>query len=211
MGRITVSFEQDTQHRINQMRAKLGQNVVMPEDWLEINAQANALVETDFRSISVLDSDEDAQKLAEETVTNYHLHVGFRDMRIGALGHAGETEIATHRGPQYDAKNLETMNRSYAILAGLPESLIPLSDKYTWKMVMRERLKGYRICNVRVVRECQTNNAIQRLVVKRGEFVCLFAACEPCRYWFGLDEFERQTRQIRQLGNFWTRSEKNRD
>src|ERR1700730_4556917 len=30
---FSMSFEQDTRHRINQIRARLGHHVVMPEEW----------------------------------------------------------------------------------------------------------------------------------------------------------------------------------
>lgn len=195
-----MSFEQDTQHRINQTLAKAGVAVVMPESWDYINKLSAGMNANDFAQISWLDDDSDAQALAAETIMNYHMAVGiaFPELGIQSKPH-GHTEIAEHRGPQYDHNDPMTQNRLYGILAGLPDQLIPLSREYTWKDVVKERLTHYHRCNVGLSQDCMKDNAVTRFAVRSGEFVCIYASCQHCRKWFDLDSFDRRTSQRRPI------------
>lgn len=195
-----MSFEQDTQHRINQTLAKAGVTVVMPDGWDYINKLSAGMNANDFTRISWMDDDSDAQALAHETIMSYHIAVGiaFPEHGIQSKPH-GHTEIAEHRGTQYDPTDPMTQNRLYGILAGLPGQLIPLSNEYTWKDVVNERLKHYHHCNVGLSRDCTKDNAVTRFAVRSGEFVCIYASCQQCRKWFDLDSFDRRTNQRRPI------------
>ncbi|WP_155764238.1 hypothetical protein [Mycobacterium colombiense] len=194
-------------HRINQTRARLGQSVVMPDNWAHIDRMAQDIAQADSVQISKLDRDPDAQQLAKETIDNYRYRVGFSLNSVGMRGHEGSTEIDEHSGLQYDSKFPQTMNRLYAILAGAPEALIPLSGFYTWEDVARERLSRYNRCDVRLHNGCNVEHAEQRFAIKSGEFVCIYASCAACREWFELDNFERRMTQKRQIIAFGTDQE----
>lgn len=195
-----MSFEQDTQHRINQTLAKAGVAVVMPDGWDYVTKLADGMGQNDFVQISWMDSDSDAIALAHETIMSYHAAVGIAFPELGIQSKAdGHTEIAEHRGPQYDPTDPMTQNRLYGILAGLPDQLIPLSSEYTWKDVVTERLKHYHKCNVRLSRDCMEDNAVARFAVKTGEFVCIYASCQQCQKWFEQDSFDRRINQRRPI------------
>lgn len=195
-----MSFEQDTQHRINQTLAKAGVAVVMPDDWDYINRLAEQIGANDLVQIGTLDNDPDAQALAAEKIMDHLAAIGiaFPEHGIQSKPH-GHTEIAEHRGPQYDPTDPMTQNRLYGLLAGLPGQLIPLSSEYTWKDVVNERLTHYHMCNVGLSRDCMADNAVTRFAVRSGEFVCIFASCQQCRKWFDLDSFDRRTNQRRPI------------
>jgi hypothetical protein len=184
---------------INRMYAKEGIPVMMPEDWTMIDQMAKAISRNDSLRIGPLDSDADAQALAQETIVSYRIAVGMDYPAVGVRRHDGKTEIAEHGGPQYDPHDPMTWNRLYAILAGLPEQLIPLSHEYGWRAVAAERLQHYRICNVRLSQDCLPEHALERFAIKSGEFVPIYASCTACRDWFNLDNFDRRTTQGRPL------------
>lgn len=164
-------------HRINQTLAKSGGPVVMPPDWAEIDATATVMANNLFARFSKLDNNPDAQELARETITSYRLSVDLPTV-------AGETLTAYHEGPQYDPANQFSMNRLYAILAVDSRALIPLSVTYTWQDVASQYLTRETHCDVAVSYGCEPTNATEVMVIKSGEFVCLYKACTACRDWF---------------------------
>ncbi|BBX90940.1 hypothetical protein H5U98_06800 [Mycolicibacterium boenickei] len=195
-----MSFEQDTQHRINQTLAKAGVAVVMPDDWDYVTKLADGLGQNDFVQLTWLDQDSDATALAAEKIMNHlaTVGIGFPEYGIQPNPH-GHTEIAEHRGPQYDPADPMTQNRLYGLLAGLPGQLIPLSSEYTWKDVVNERLPHYHKCDIGISRDCMADNAVIRFPVKLGEIVVIFASCQQCRKWFDLDGFDRRLNQRRPI------------
>lgn len=194
-----MTFDRRRFQEINQMYAKEGVQVVMPEHWQAIENSAQAQSDQLFSRLSMLDRDSDARELAKETINNYRASIGIPFKDRGVFARPGETEIAEHGGPRYDPSDPASMDRLYGVIAGLPEQLIPLSAEYTWQDVVNQRLRHYYQCNVTISNDYQPNSALARFAVKSGEFVPIYASCIPCRIWFELDNFDRRRSQRRPI------------
>lgn len=170
-----MSFLQDTHHRINQALAASGGRVVLPEDWAEIDALADAMDFLQNAPVSVrFDNIPEFQAMAGE-------------MRRFPV-HADETEYDTRWCPEFDPARPETMSRYYLLIHG-STTLFPLSsvEQVTYAA---EALMGEPRCQAHITADCHRQQdcgdvldedpPIGIFAHARGEIVCAFYMCALC-------------------------------
>lgn len=169
-----MGFLQDTHHRINQALAASGGRVVMPEDWAEIDALADAMDFVASTPVRPLEDHPAMQAMAAE-------------MRKIAV-HAEETEYDSRWCPEFDPARPETMSRYYFLTYG-SNTLYPLSSleqvPYVSKAVM-----GNPVCQAHITANCHRQQdcgdvldedpPVGAFAIVRGEYVCAFYMCALC-------------------------------
>ncbi|QZA16480.1 hypothetical protein K3U93_17635 [Mycobacterium malmoense] len=156
-----MSFEQDTYHRINQMRAQLGQTVVMPNDFPPMGELPAKLPNLKRNWI--------AKGLSTE-------------MLRWRMGYWKETGLLTDTSffPEYDETSIEHMGCMFAVCYGNP-ARIPLRDPNDWKQVaQRVFLDNETGCGVHETPDCDSGIGSELFAYVRGDYICVFKCCPAC-------------------------------
>lgn len=156
-----MSFEEDTRHRINQIRARLGHHVVMPEDWHPMGDLSPRLQNLSFNPI--------AKGLAGE-------------MLRWRMAYWKETGLLTDTlfFPEYNETTLDHIDCLFAVCYGTP-ARIPLRDPKDWKQVAQRVFADNETgCGVHLSVDCDSFTGSELFAYLRGDYICVFKCCAAC-------------------------------
>jgi hypothetical protein len=157
------------------MNQRIAEATGRPVDALTTDLLSEAIDRNFFTRISEIDSDRDAIRLAESTIS-------------------GQQRNAADGTPIYQGTpNGSSIFALFAFDTGVIFTLHTLDD---WKALADSTIpKDYRTCDAQSDRDCQSGSATETLAIKRWDRVCIYRCCSPCRAFFDLDPSERDSRR----------------
>ncbi|WP_166906174.1 hypothetical protein [Mycobacterium sp. DL440] len=162
--------------RLQEMNQLLSQSEygrpILPEDWKAASGGADQLNTVVGDQFSPLDDNPIAQRLAGCWVAKHVTHWQV----------VGERAVDERFCPGYDDSNPDTMSCYYVLLYPGKMCAYPISGPAKWEQVAAQLAPldaTNAMCFANITLECR-GTADLHLVVKRGEYLCVFTVCSSC-------------------------------
>ena len=201
------TYGRDQWHSINQMYAKAGLRVVLPEDWEAINAMADEMDRVMCTPAGELDANPKAQAAAAEKLRDA-LRPFVDHMFPEMSDEAPVLRIDTTWWPDY--REGDTCLRAFVYDRTADAWVwVPLQRYEQWEEVSAAYRTPKSICLVHSVRECDyfkkdptpnPDRPLRAYAINRGEILVILLVCPACRE--RMDDPSWSARDYGQCGPF---------
>lgn len=163
-------YDPETMRMVNQIQAKVGGLVLLPDQWEESAAVAELLADVLCLELPY-DDNAVAKRLASWMI---HDH-------IESWHELANQKMDTRWHPSYDESDPASTICVYALAYGNNFKVVPLQHITQYKDAAPILLRDIRNCQVRFTKDCFLELPARKfLAVKRGEYICIFRICTSC-------------------------------